>query len=80
MKTTLLVILATTLALWSGYTIGYHCGTQYSYAKWHSNYSAVEAATSQRTAMNAAPDLAEMASVYVNSLHPETNTLVVGGH
>ena len=30
--------------------------------------------------MNAAPDLAEMASVYVNSLHPETNTLVVGGH
>jgi hypothetical protein len=80
MKTTLLVISAVTLALWSGYTIGYLYGAQDSYAKWHSHYSTVEVMTSQRTAMNAAPDLAAMASVYVNSLHPETNTLVIGGH
>jgi hypothetical protein len=80
MKTTLLVISAATLALWSGYTIGYRSGYQNSYAKYPPRYSAEKVTALLMPSMNSAPGFVASTIIHYNVLVPRANTLVIGGH
>jgi len=80
MKTTLIILSVAAVALWVGYIIGYHRGADATFVIFHPHYSVSEVTTFHKTAINTSPDLVALDAIHVNSLHPATNTLVIGGH
>jgi hypothetical protein len=57
MKTTLITVSVAAVALWVGYTIGYHRGAHDTFAIFRPHYSVSEVTTLHKTAINSSPDV-----------------------
>ena len=55
MKTTMLTVLIAGIALWGGFTVGYHYGSSDTVVKLHPRYPVTEVTTYSGRALNRAP-------------------------
>jgi len=79
MKTTLIILSVAAVALWVATSLVSR-GADATFAIFRPHYSGSEVTTFHKTAIKHFPDLVALDAIHVNSLHPATNTLVIGGH
>jgi hypothetical protein len=63
MKTTLITVSVAAVALWVGYTIGYHRGADATFAIFRPHYFVSEVTTVHKTAINTSPDIVTTNSI-----------------
>jgi hypothetical protein len=63
MKTILITISVAAVALWVGYTIGYHRGADATFAIFRPHYFVSEVTTVHKTAINTSPDIVTTNSI-----------------